>query len=175
MPSEEIGITYFRPVLESRISSAPARPSSLEALQELLVKTVLFVALVRIETVLEKCATRSFARKLFMCFFSKSSSIVLGLRVVFSNAIAFPALRLVNCESIVSRVSKLINGDLSEWETNNKKFLLALKKSRLKKYSSVATLTFDRPERALLTGLFSEAFRVVTVKKRPLFDLTFPQ
>ena len=85
-----------------------------------------------------------------MCFFSKSSSIVLGLRVVFSNAIAFPALRLVNCASIVSRVSKLIiNGDLSEWETNNKKFLLALKKSRLKKYSSVATLTCstDQSER----------------------------
>jgi len=149
VPSEEIGITYFRPVLESRISSAPARPSSLEALQELLVKTVVFVVLVRIETVLEKCATRSFARKLVMCFFSKSSLIVLGLRVVFSNAIAFPALRLVNCASIVSRVSKLIiNGDLSEWETNNEKFLLALKKSRLKKYSSVATLTFDRPERS---------------------------
>ena len=70
------------------------------------------------------------------------------MRVVFSNAIAFPALRLVNCASIVSRVSKRINGDLSEWETNNKKFLLALKKSRLKKYSSVATLTFDRPERS---------------------------
>jgi hypothetical protein len=34
---------------------------------------------------------------------------------------------------------------------------------------------FDRPERALFTGLFNDAFRVVTVKKRPRFDLTFPQ
>jgi len=170
VPSEEIGITYFRPVLESRISSAPARPSSLEALQELLVKTVLFVALVRIETVLEKCATRSFARKLFMCFFSKSSLIVLGLRVVFSNAIAFPALRLVNCESIVSRVSKRINGDLSEWETNDNSFF-----SRLKRVDSKSILRLQLLRSTDQSGLFNEAFRVVTVKKRPLFDLTFPQ